>query len=238
MASDGAQAFINNQGAGNQNITVTGGGINVHSAGGPVVPGTIGSFAQIGNSGVGNQTITASGGGGVQLRSIGGWAPISSGVPGSATSQTIKVIGGSGLVIQAQGEKNASINQGGAGAQRLLVTDADHIRLDGLSGSATVFANGGVQEISITGSGSNTIMVGSVGASGGSQFVAGSQAVSAGSITIIGSDAAARTNGFITLNNPAAPGRTQSIETTGAITVVGGNARHSSSFRRRPSRRC
>ena len=35
VASDGAQAFINNQGAGNQNITVTGGGINVHSAGGP-----------------------------------------------------------------------------------------------------------------------------------------------------------------------------------------------------------
>ena len=145
-------------------------------------------------------------------------------MPGSATSQTINVIGGSGLDIEAQGGGNASINQTGAGAQRLLVTDADHIRLDGLSGSATVFANGGVQEISITGSGANNIMVGSVGASGGSQFVAGSQAVSAGSITIIGSDAAARTNGFITLNNPTAPGRTQSFDVSGAITIVGGNA--------------
>ena len=228
-ASDGAQAFINNQGAGNQNITVTGGGIEIHSAGGPVPPGTIGSFAQIGNSTAGDQTITVSGGG-VQLRSAGGSAQISTGlqsapnIPPSTGAQAITVMGGPGINIEAQGGGNASINQTGAGAQRLFVTHADHINVNGSSGNAIVFANGGTQEISIAGSGANAITVGSAGASGLSQLVGGSQDVSAGTVTIIGSDAAARTNGFITFNNPAAPGRTQSIETTGAITVVGGNA--------------
>jgi filamentous hemagglutinin family protein len=229
-ATGGGNASINQMGAGNQHIAVTHRGIDISSSGLAAL-GALGSFAQIGNLGTGHQTINVSGGG-VQLRSAGGSAQISSGlgaIPASPTSpgrpastglQTITVTGGGGIDLEAQGGGNASINQTGVGAQILDLMNAGHIRLNGLSGSAVVFANGGMQEISTTGG----ITVGSAGASGFSQLLAGSQDVSAGSITIIGADAAARTNGFITLNDPAAPGRTQSIEATGPITIVGGNA--------------
>jgi hypothetical protein len=210
---------INNFGPGNQLINVSGGG-GVEVA---TLAGT--GFAVISNAGTGSQTISVTGGSGIDLASAGGFANISNNAPGS---QTITVTGGVGIDVLSNGG-SAGIQQAAAGsAQMVSVTDADHIAINGLTGFANIFANGGAQSVSITGSGANAIVLGSPGALGFSQ-IAGStnQSVTAGvgaqqgSITIVGPAANSTTASIV---SSAAPGGAQNIETSGLLAITGGTA--------------
>jgi trimeric autotransporter adhesin len=214
-ARDGRTAQIVNF-AGDQTVTATSGGVDVQSTG----PG---SLAFIHNLGA-QQTVNAIGG--IRLLSqAGGGAQIGN---FGAGAQSIAVSGGNGIDLQANGI-NAAIVQGAQGlSQTILVTDADHISLNGVNGGASITANRGTQTVSITGSGANAITLGSAGAIGSSQIVGGStQNVTAGaegqsgSITIIGSDANGR---FAGVSSQTAADGTQSVSTSGVLRVTGGNA--------------
>src|SRR6185503_12611751 len=95
-ARDGAVVMINNQGSGNQTLTVSGGSLDVHTSGG--APSGPASSAQIGNFTTGRQTITVIGEGGVNLSSTGGFASIFN----SGSVQAVDVKGGS-LTVAASG---------------------------------------------------------------------------------------------------------------------------------------
>jgi filamentous hemagglutinin family protein len=167
-----------------------------------------GGFATIVNSGSGEQRITINGG-------------------GTGAGLDVHTLAGGGF---------AQIAQQSAGfAQTIEVTDADHIGVNGAGasagpfpGGAAIFAFGGTQTLSITGSGANAIRVGSLGARGFSNIGGGfNQSITAGlageqgSITIVGSDAQQALAGFVT--NPVAGG-TQTVSTSGAISITGGRA--------------
>jgi hypothetical protein len=196
-----------------------------------VVSAQDGAIAMISNQGIGNQTVTASGGG-IEVLSSGvtpaGTSVSSAQIANFATgSQTIRVSGGNGIDVQSNGG-NAIISDGGAGlTQSILVTDADHLNVNGAGGTALISA-GGAQNVSITGSGANTINLGSVGARGFSQIVGGAaQNVTAGgdgergSITITGGAVNGPTASIV--SRTSADG-TQTINTSGLIRVVGGTA--------------
>ena len=238
LANDGAQASISNQGAGNQNIAVSGGSLDIRSAGAPVVPGTFGSFAQIGNSGSGDQTINVSGGG-INVRSDGGSAQISSGFfggpgfPATTGSQTVNVTGGPGIDIEAHAGGNAAINQNGAGAQTIAVQGGDHIRISGVSGGASIFANRGSQMVSIAGGGANAISIGAAGNLGPSVIAGGAQHIVAGtgnesgSISIAGAAAGPT---FTGISSAQLIGGTQTVSTSGAVSITGGDAPNQPAF--------
>ena len=245
-AEDGAAASINNQSnqvpfgtgtpGGNQSVVVSGGGITIRSSGGP---GS--SSAQIVNSSFGDQAvtgdqlITVSGGGSIDLLSTGGFASISNSAFDSAGfakaggSQTITVVGGNVDIRSAAPMAGAFISQSAAGAaQSVSVIDGQRLKIEGAIGNASISANGGTQTVSVTGGGANAIELGSAGALGFSQIAQGSrQEVTAGtgtqqgSITIVGPAANSTTASIV---SRAGPEGTQTIATTGLLSITGGTA--------------
>ena len=214
-------AFITNSGTGSQFISASGGsGIQVRTSSGS-------GSSQINNFGAGNQTISVTGGGGVEVRTLSGtgFATISN---SGAGSQTIAVTDGTGIDV-VSGGGFAMISQNAPGlSQTLTALNADHINLDGRNGGATVFANGGAQTVSITGSGANAVTIGSSGAFGFSQFAnASTQSVTAGlpgeqgSITITGPAANGASASIV--SRPGLGG-TQTISTSGLLSITGGTA--------------
>jgi filamentous hemagglutinin family protein len=139
--------------------------------------------------------------------------------------QTIAVSGGSGIDVVSHGGGASIANNGGQ--QSLLATDSDHINVNGVAGSAGIFGFGGTQTLSITGTGANAITLGAAGSFGPSNVAGSSQAVvagatgQAGSITIVGTAGPNALAGFI--SNPG-PGASQSVSTSGAISITGGSA--------------
>ena len=174
------------------------------------------------NANSGGQTITAQS---VEVvAQNGGFATITNMTSGE---QRITVSGGSVDVQVLNGFGSAQIFNTG-GNQTVKVTDGDHIKVDGRAGTAVIFSASGTQDVSITGSGANAIMVGSTGAFGDSRIVGGlHQVVTAGadgergSITIVGPDANSRLAAIQT--NPVVAG-TQTVSTSGTISVTGGRA--------------
>lgn len=223
-AQDGALALISNRATGGQTLTVSGGGLELRSSGGaPSGPGS--STAQILNFGSGEQAVTVSGGG-VNIVADAGSASITN---VTAANQTIRVLGGSGIDLRSNGG-GAAISQVAPGmSQSILVTDADHIRLDGASGSAVISASGGgSQTVSITGSGANAITLGSAAGRGFSGIVNGSaQNVTAGgegergSITIAGGALNGATGSIV---SRTVAGGTQNVTTSGLLSITGGTA--------------
>ena len=159
-----------------------------------------GRSASLVNHAEGDQTITISGGGassGVDVRTLS--------------------VGSSAMVS----------NETVGGKQSIIVSDADHINIGGVGG-AQVFALQGTQDISITGSGANAFVLGSAGARGGANVNALSQNITAGlagqsgSITIVGTAANNTIAGVVT--NSGIGSDTQTITTSGTISVTGGSA--------------
>ena len=231
-ATSGGFASINNQSAGNQNVTATEGGIQIGSAGG-AAPGVPTSTAQIRNTGTGNQTITVAGAGGLELHSNGGSAHINNGLLGGAGIQTISVSGGPGVVLESRGG-NVFISQDTSAAQSILIVDADHIKVNGVSGGADISANGGMQTVSITGTGANVLRLGEIGNVGFSQiFGGGTQAITAGtgnqagSIGITGSNMA---SSFTGISSRQLVDGTQTVSTSGTLRVSGGAALNTPPF--------
>jgi hypothetical protein len=143
-------------------------------------------------------------------------------------AQSIAVSGGSIDVEVLNSGGIAQISTSPGASQSIGVTNGDHIRVDGVASNAGIFS-GGVQTLSITGSGNNAIILGSTGALGSStvnasrsQTVAAGSGSELGSITITGPSANSRLAGFIT--NSGVGADTQTISTTGTIRVTGGTA--------------
>ena len=148
--------------------------------------------------------------------------------------QKIKVTGsgaGAGIDVQNNGATNATISNSGAGAQMVEVTDADYIRVQGTGGLAAIFS-GGKQTISITGSGANRIDVGAFSANALSQIVGRTQNITAGfgqagGINIVGTNLLAPVGSTI-LTGIFTPssflGNSQTISTSGMISIIGGSA--------------
>ena len=168
----------------------------------------------------GGQSVTAQSlsvtadGGTAQLSNVGG-------------DQSITVAGGAMDVRTAGAGGFASITNSGGGQQSIALVDGDHIAVNGASGLALIQSDAG-QVLSATGSGANAIRIGSDGALGptivlaraGQDITAGA-AGEAGSISIVGAAGQNALTGFLT--NPA-PGGTQTISTTGQISIQGGSA--------------
>ena len=251
-AHDGAVATVNNQIAGGQTITVSGGGIDVRTSGG-TLSGAGSSNAQITNFGPGSQSITVSGPAGVKVGANGGFASITN---NTGSSQAIQVTGGTGvdvhaasgfaLISNALGAQNLTVSGGkgidvtstggsasiqtSGGAQTVLVTNADHLAVNGIAGQASISTFGGMQTLSITGQGANALTVGSQGAMGTS-FIGGfGQVVTAGvpgeqgSIRITGTDAPDRFAGITNNSVQGIAPREQNISVTGTLAVSGGSA--------------
>jgi hypothetical protein len=192
------------------------------------------------SSALGSAEVSASGGQTIDARFVevtaqdNNFAGISNFASGD---QVITVAGGGsspGIDVQslASGGSASIGNFAEGAAQTISVTDADHINVNGFGPnvtnvSAIVHATPGTQTISITGSGANAINVGSAGALGGSIINARSQSITAGasgesgSIAIVGADIDTRFAAIST--NAGFPG-TQTVSTSGALTVTGGNA--------------
>ena len=195
------------------------------------------------------QVITNNGGQAIRAQAVevvaqnGGFATITNIAGGE---QRITVSGArtsSGLDVHTRSSGGrAEIFQQAAGfAQVVEVTDADHINVNGAGPSpfpgsgAAISAIGGVQTVSITGSGANAITLGSQGALGDSrigggqhQIVTAGAAGERGSITIVGPDANSRLAGFV--STPVGLGGTQTVSTTGLLRVLGGGASQASNF--------
>jgi filamentous hemagglutinin family protein len=166
-------------------------------------------------------------GGGASLASSGGDQLIA--ISGNGASAGIDVI--------AAGGGFASISHSDpAFVQRITVTDADHINVEGrdrgdaapFPASAGIFAGNSMQVISITGSGRNAITIGSEGATGSSVLNGLSQDITAGvgsqagSFRLTGTDA---TNAFAGVTtNSGAGSETQTVSTSGQLSIIGGRA--------------
>jgi filamentous hemagglutinin family protein len=204
------------------NSVTSGGLMEVNVAGGVKVSASGAQNAMLRS--VGGQTITA--------RSLevtaadGGFAAVSNTGP---IAQTINVAGGTGVDVQTlSGGGFAQISADLGGSQTINVVDGDHINVNGANGGAGIFAIGGTQTLSITGSGANAITIGSAGALGPSNVGGGFvQNVTAGltgeqgSITIVGPAVNDALAGFV--SNPVIGG-TQTVTTSGLISITGGTA--------------
>jgi filamentous hemagglutinin family protein len=142
---DGRFASIGNNNAGNQTITVSGGGgVDIQSVSG-------GGVAYITNSGTGNQTISVSDGSGISVRSVSGGG--SGQIDNYSGNQTISVSGGSGIDVETlSGNGFALIFNGGSGNQTISVSGGSGIGVRSAS-------NGGIGQIGNFGSGAQTINV-------------------------------------------------------------------------------
>jgi len=210
---------------------VTSGPQTITASGGVIVRSGTAGPAQLNASG--GQTINA---GFIEVTAQEGK---SAGISNSTSGdQVITVAGGGtspGIDVQslASGGSASIANNATGAAQTITVTDADHINVNGFGPnssnvSAIIHAIPGTQTISITGSGANAINVGSTGALGGSIINARSQSITAGangqsgSITVIGSAVNTRSAGIST--NSGFLGNTQTLSTSGTLTVIGGSA--------------
>jgi filamentous hemagglutinin family protein len=212
----GSARIANNAVGGSQSITVNGGGavdVNANVAGSSAVLMSNGS-----------QTIHA---GSLSVRAQnGGVATVrNSGVAG----QTIAISGdaGTGVDVEVQGTGGGSAQiSNAAGAQGITVTGGDFINVNAASGSATINSSG-FQTISATGGGANAITVGSVGALGASGITGPGQSITAGtglqkgSIKVTGPDTNTVTAVIAAIGGL---GNSQTISTTGLLSVVGGKA--------------
>jgi hypothetical protein len=161
--------------------------------------------------------VTAQDAGSASISNGGGTQVISVAGGGSSPGLDVRTLSGGGT---------ASISNNGT-TQSIIVTDADHINVNGASsGDASIATFSGNQVISITGSGANAINLGSVGAQGSSHFIAVNQSIvagapgQAGSISIVGS-ANSRPASILTLQGS---GNTQAVSTSGLLSVTGGTA--------------
>jgi hypothetical protein len=194
--------------------------IQIQNAQRAMIDGATG-FAAVGNSGGGMQTFSLSGpganalvvrsalGGNAQLIAFGGQTIDAGYVDVTAVGGNANIFGiggdqrinttaanaaGEGLVVRNLGGGLASIVSGG-GEQHVDVRNADRAVVDGALSFAEISNFGGAQTISLTGSGVNALALGSPGAQGSSHIVSN-----------------------------AVPGSTQTVSTTGALTVLGGTA--------------
>ena len=249
--STGGSATLSNAGdvnvtgawssSGATSVTTTGGDLtvtNFMSSG--VTPGSGAMTLDVG----GTLTVSANGPQGASVRSNAGQ---------TITAQSVEVVaqgGGFADITNSGGNQRITISGGGTGAgldvhtltsggfaqiahntpgftQTIEVTDADHINVNGASGVAMISNFGGTQTLSITGSGANAITLGGAGSLGPSQVFGGVQNVTAGtagesgSITIVGGDGNATFTGF---SSGQIVGGTQSVSTSGALRISGGNA--------------
>ena len=182
------------------------------------------SLAQIGASGgqninAGYVEVNAVGGGGASIYNVGGDQHIVT---------TSSNAAGDGLVVRGTDGAFASINAS-SGGQSIDVRNADRAVVDSGTGFANIVDIDGAQTISVTGSGANALVLGSPGAlaqsviGGGSyQTVVAGNPGEQGSITLYGTDSGSAGNTLI-VSNPV-PGGTQTVSTSGALSVIGGSA--------------
>ena len=148
----------------------------------------------------------------------GGFASLS-----SNAIQSIAIAGGS-VDVQASGHGSAQVISGGP--QTISVVDGDHLSVNGADGVAFINTNTGLQTISLTGSGRNALTVGSTAALGTSQLFATSQLITAGaagesgSVTVVGP----ATANAAQISTAGSVGGTQSISTSGQLTIAGGSS--------------
>jgi filamentous hemagglutinin family protein len=208
------------------NLANSSGAMNVDVAGNLEVISGAASSAELRSSG--GQNIRARS---LTVTSNGGFASVSN---SGLDDQVIEISGGAGIDVQtlASGAPTlpsfAQISAQGGGEQTIRVVDGDRINVNGFRGNAAVFAIGGEQTISITGTGANAITVGSSGALGASNVAGGSsQTVTAGaagergSITIVGPQVNNALAGFV---SGAVVNGTQTFTTSGLLSITGGTA--------------
>ena len=146
------------------------------------------------------------------------------------TLEVGQVTANGAMDVQVSGG-NLEVGPGGqlvaTGDQSIRVIDGDRIAVQGGDTFAGILS-GGSQTISITGSGQNAIILGSAGAEGTSVINALQQRITAGhageqgSITLTGPDSF---SGFVGITTQSGLGaETQSVSTSGALRVLGGNA--------------
>jgi filamentous hemagglutinin family protein len=201
------------------NVSATG-SMNLNLSGALNVSGAAATSAFL--TSTGSQTINA---GSLAVTSRDGrTAAINQTGPGG--SQTITVTGGA-IDIEVSSGVGGTAGVSSAGNQNLSLVNGDHINVNGAFGGATLQSFGAAQTISATGTGRNAITVGSTGARGRSSVGAFNESVTAGlagesgSITIVGPAVSSALAGFVT--NPVAGG-TQTISTSGQISITGGSA--------------
>jgi filamentous hemagglutinin family protein len=174
----------------------------------------------------GGQTINA---GYVEVNAMtGGSSSINNWGGGQVISTRGSNAAGEGLVVRSLGDGFASI-QTGSGEQHIDVRDADSVAVDGVQGYAGITNFEGVQTLSLTGTGANALRVGSPGALGQSSIGGGSvQTILAGnpgeqgSITLRG--ATGGTFGISSISTNPVPGGSQTVSTSGAVSLFGGSA--------------
>jgi filamentous hemagglutinin family protein len=193
-------------------------------SGGLVVQNAPGSSASLSASG-GQQIdaayvkVEAQAGGDASILNFGGDQRISTtGSDAAGDGLAVRNLGGTFAGIQASG-----------GNQSIEVRDADRAIVDGAFGAANIVDFDGMQSIQVTGGGANALVLGSAGAlaqaaiAGGShQTVVAGDPGEQGSITLYGTATGGPANTFIVSSQ--APGGTQSVSTSGALTVFGGTA--------------
>ena len=137
----------------------------------------------------------------------------------------IAVTGGDISVLGGAAGNGANIWSNGT-AQNITLTDSNNLRVIAQAGGASVNSNG-AQTISLAGTGTNAIQVGSASdAASSGIYASGAQSVTAGtgtqsgSITLTGGTVAGQ-GVNIGANNSAS---TQTISTSGMITLTGGSA--------------
>jgi filamentous hemagglutinin family protein len=223
--------------AGNLNVTgvtqptyIQSSTLNVNVSGGLRVQAGIAPNARASVSSLNGQTINA---GFIEVVAQGNSiTDISNFLSGNQVINTSGANAGEGLAVRNLGGAGAFaiISQSAAGqSQVITVSDADKVTVNGARGGAQITANAGAQTLSVTGATSvNAINIGSAGALGGSVLGGGSQNViagtsgQAGSISIIGPSANNSSAGIVTQSGTGS--QTQTIATSGTITVTGGSA--------------
>ena len=237
LGSDGSIKLVATHGAAfDAGSNTTGGTLSV-DAGDVTVAGNVYTGPQTihasGGVNVQDGQLSATGGQDIQARYLqvestgGGFA----GVLNSGGEQHIVTSGmngaGEGLAVRTTGGGFATVSSSG-GAQSIEIHDADRAVVEGLGGFANINGFGGSQSISITGSGANALVLGDPAANHQSLIGADVQSVVAGmpgergSITVYG-PADSATGGAMIVTSQV-PGGTQSVSTSGALSIIGGSA--------------
>ena len=197
---------------------ISSGAMNLNLTGGLVLQSGSGQDAFLQTAG--SQTITAKY---VEVNAAGSdFAYIATTGGNQSITTSGKNASNEGLVIQNTGNGLASVNSG-SGLQTVTVNDADIVRITGTGGDATLNSSG-TQTIVIRGTGQNSFRVGSAAATGVSSVNGINQVVTAGQSGQLGN---IQVRGGVTdgkVSNIYNASGTQTISTTGTLTVVGGTA--------------
>jgi hypothetical protein len=218
-AGTGAFAIVY-AGSGNQTLAISG-GVTVRAGVGA------GSTANIGTTA--SQEVTAEW---IEIEGNGeNFAQISVNSPNTG-SQSITTTGkntdGQGIVIRNLGTVNAAIaNFGSFGGQTIAVNNADRVTIIGEVGNAQIFS-GGFQALSIQGSGQNRLELGDSSAahrsqilSNGDQSLTVGRASEEGAISLVGGVGRGLHTEIVQNSSLEF---SQTIKTSGAITLIGGTA--------------